>query len=182
MHQSVLSDSLAVRYGMRFGIALALLGACTGATIELLNAQTIPEVAGVPCCVFVIFIFWVLGEAGHWTAERTGTIGSGTLAGAIAGGLGGVSSSVALYVVKFVVQPPHVSSVALALGLIIAIIFGTASDVCIFAGLGAACGAFGASIGKAKYEKRQTVVPAPALPPDTSTPPQNGSVPSAPLG
>jgi hypothetical protein len=163
-------DSIAVRYGLRFGIALAVLGACVGATTELLDTNAVPAVAGVPCCVFVIFIFWLLGEAGSWTAERIGTTSAGALAGAIAGGCGGLATSVGLYVVRLVVQPPHMSTAALIIALGVGIIFGTVVDVFLFVGVGAACGTFGASIGKSKYDRRQAALIAPTLPPDNLTP------------
>lgn len=169
MRQSVLFDSPAVRYGLRFGIALAVLGSGEGLTLEVLNKDTIINIAVMPCSIFAIFIFWVLGEAGHWTAERTGTIGSGTLAGAIAGGFGGVATSVVFYAAKFFLQPPRVPSNTFAFTHLITIMAEIVQDVSIFAGLGAACGAFGAGIGKSKYDKRQAAASSPTPPPHAPT-------------
>jgi hypothetical protein len=84
------TDKLALRYGLRFGMATAPVGVGLGVVAGLRATDLV-----LPACAPFLAMLYLPGEAGHWTARRTGTIGSGALAGTIAGGCVGVGISVA---------------------------------------------------------------------------------------
>lgn len=140
------SDAVAARYGVGWGLAAAFLGGGAGVSAAFIHANKSDYIALLPCCVFGIFLAWVLSVPGHETARRTGTIGSGTLAGALAGGLGSVGFTLGSAVTIAVLQLDSSRFLAVyiiggGIGLIL--------NACIFAGLGAICSLVGAAIGRA---------------------------------
>jgi cytochrome c biogenesis protein CcdA len=158
------SDAVAARYGAGWGLAAAFLGGGAGASAAFLHVHKTDYVALLPCCLFGIFLAWVLSVPGHETARRTGSVGSGTLAGALAGGLGSVGYTLGSDVTLAVLQ--HDSSRFLA-AYIIGGSLGLILNGCIFAGLGAICSLIGAAIGRAGIfapEARSTPPSPPSQP------------------
>jgi hypothetical protein len=153
-------DTFAARIGLRWGVAAAVLGAGIGVASGLIQARRLDTVVFLPCLVLGILIMWTLGETGHSAARRTGSLGSGTLAAALAGGLGSLGFSVGSDVTLFVVDPTLARlPSAVLIGSLVALIL----NACIFAGLGAICGVVGASIGKDQFLKGQ-VASSPSTP------------------
>jgi hypothetical protein len=153
-------DTLAVRTGLRWGVAAAVLGAGIGVASGLIQAHRIDNVVTLPCLELGILIMWTLGETGHSTARRTGSLSSGTLAAALAGALGSLGFSVGSDVTLFVADPTFARlPSAVLIGSLVALIL----NACIFAGLGVICGVVGASIGKDQFSK-QHVASSPSTP------------------
>lgn len=97
-------------------------------------------------CIAFLALLGLLFEAGHITALRVGTISSGTLAGALARLLGSMAIGVGPMLTTLHSSHP----VSIVLSLIFALVFSGS----LFAGVGAGLGAFGASVGRARFMKR----------------------------
>ena len=162
MLKAFLSNPFAVRYGTRFGVAVAVLGVGLGISMTLAGPIVYSMGAGIIALVFGIFFVWMIGEAGHFTVQQCGARDPGIAAGVIAASIGGLAFSLAFYTTGFVAGSPTHSFVMAALGDAVV----TLGNVIAFSILGAAIGAWGANIAKTSHEKREGAGPAPAVPPD----------------
>src|SRR4051812_20796396 len=97
--------SAIVRWGLLFGLIMALLGsaAAVGSRLlegSLVNGQTTPEqllpTAGVAlligCGLDLVYLAFFF-VAGIMTARQTGSVGAASLAGLLAGGVGALVNS-----------------------------------------------------------------------------------------
>jgi hypothetical protein len=105
----------------------------------------------IPACVLFLVALFLLGEMGHWTARRKGTIRSGVLAATIAGacfslGAGLVSIGSITSTLLFGPYP----GMAL-LGLITGMLNGALT----YGIVGAIAGGIGAAIGRSQYRMRR---------------------------
>ena len=165
MLKALLRNPLAVRYGIRFGIVLAVLGGGLGVSGTLFALPGLDMGACFFTILLIILFAWMLGETGHFTAQQTGAVNPSIAASAVAGGIGGVGFGIANCITEFVASPHPQSMLAAALGIIAR----TVGDGVALAIIGAALGSFGAGIGKKAYDKREAATQSP-MPPDAPPP------------
>src|SRR5690349_18717229 len=124
------ADNLAVRYGLRFGVATLVAGLAAGlmAAFALAPGGQGAQFCLLGCLPFLIALY-LFGEVGHWTARRTGTISSGTLAAALAGTLTGAGLAVGHYAGRGITHQLPSASVpmAIAIGIVIGVVVDAAT-------------------------------------------------------
>lgn len=146
------TDNVAVRNGIAFGVGSAVLG-CIIALLAVISQVTgdFGRTLSLGGCIGFIAVLGLLFEAGNLTAQRTGTVSSGALAGTIAGALGGaglgLEAPVHAIQGRQFEQSPH--QIALVIGFGVAVFF----IACLFAGIGSGLGALGSLIGIKLYKK-----------------------------
>jgi hypothetical protein len=163
-----------VRWGLTFGLIMALLGStlAVGSRLvegSLISGQTTPEqllpTAGVAllvgCGLDLVYLalFFV---AGIMTARQSGSVGAASLAGLLAGGVGSLVNS-AVSVTLLFVFPTTLSSLgatstlnsdtsdSFMVGVVISAVLGAIFGLLIWGGLGAGLGALGGLIGQNQF-------------------------------
>jgi hypothetical protein len=163
-----------VRWGLTFGLIMALLGStlAVGSRLvegSLISGQTTPEqllpTAGVAfligCGLYLVYLalFFV---AGIMTARQSGSVGAASLAGLLAGGVGSLVNS-AVSVTLLFVFPTTLSSLgatstlnsdtsdSFMVGVVISAVLGAIFGLLIWGGLGAGLGALGGLIGQNQF-------------------------------
>jgi hypothetical protein len=148
------ADAPAVRYGLGFGAALAVLGLLNGGIIAATVASVGLGLSLVACVVFFAAL-WLLFESGSFAARTAGTVASGVLTGAIAGFLGGAGFALSSTAGNIVTGHLAFHGALTVAGTIIdAVVFG-----CIFTGFGAGMGALGALFRQSRARGRPQTQP-----------------------
>jgi hypothetical protein len=141
------SDALAFRYGALIGAAGGVLGLLLVIMITVAKGDPGVALAG---CVGFLAGFALLFEAGHITAKQTGTVGSGTLAGATAGLLMGIGLGMLSLIEEIRSGKLHsLGQMGIILGILLTLLFFGA----LFAGIGAGVGALGSLVGQAGFRR-----------------------------
>ncbi len=143
--------SSAIRYGLAFESALAVLGILIGVTSEY--GSTLHSVDGglrLASCVMSLAFIGLIVEAGHFAAVRTGQVGTSAVAGGLTGFCGAVSFSLVIVSATMLRHPDMYKGIhSVVIGLFVAI-FLTGS--CLF-GIGLGLGALGGLIGRARFHR-----------------------------
>lgn len=150
----------AVRWGLIFGGVITL--------VDLLSLAVGYVAAGVPfrSLLATIINLALLLVAGMFAARQTGKVGSGAIAGLIAGALGSLINAIASAVIIFLTVAPIVpAGTNLTQSQYdsfyrIGVIIGVALFILVYLGLGAGIGAIGGLIGRGQYKPPFTA-PAP---------------------
>jgi hypothetical protein len=194
-----------VRWGLTFGLIMALLGSTLSVGARLLtgslsSGQTPPDqvlptawvalLAGCGLDLVYLALFFV---AGIMTARQTGRVGAASLAGLLAGGVGALVNAT-VSVIQLFVFPTTLSSLgatgalnpdtsdSLMVSVIIGAVIGGVFGLLIWGGLGAGLGALGGLIGQNQFRAAHPELAQPyAYAPYPGYPPA-GYPPAPPMG
>jgi len=154
-----------MRWGLLFGIVIAILGAIQeGLSADVLRAAQGPSTAvstgaaleGVGVLIIDVSFLLLLGLTGLLTSRETGTVGSGAFAGAIAAVIGGlVATVVSLALFRSTLSTLPINFNALdergQHAVIGAVILSGMCSTFIYGLIGAGVAAIGGLIGRAFY-------------------------------
>jgi hypothetical protein len=194
--------SAVVRWGLTFGLIMALLGSASSVGTRLLDGslidgQTTPEqllpTAGVAlligCGLDLLYLAFFF-VAGIMTARQVGSVGAASLAGLLAGGVGALVNS-AVSVTLLFVFPTTLSSLGGAsalnsdtsdsfmVGVVIGAVIGAIFGLLIWGGLGAGLAALGGLIGQSQFRAAHPELAQPAY---YAYAPYPGYPPAPPVG
>jgi hypothetical protein len=184
-----------VRWGVLFGLIMALLGSAASIGARLLTGSLISSgplalrnvtlAALLTGCALDLVYLALFFVAGILTARQTGSVGSGALAGLFAGGVGALLSgvvSVTLAVVFPRTFSDYVEIQTTVTAALASIVIGSVVGLVIWSGLGAGLGALGALIGQSQFRAAHPELAQPRPYPGYPPAPPLGAYPPPPPG
>ncbi len=107
----------------------------------------------VPGCLVFLAAVYLLGEIGHWTTRRTGTLGSGTWAAALAGVCFGLGDLVGTVLARTIIGVSLFDpNPGISVGVIL---LQTLNNTLTYGLLGLIAGLIGAAIGRSHYRSHR---------------------------